>query len=370
MDSVELSDFTAIVVSSDLRRTGHFECSHKEINQLHGNTVWSMRGNFLSLPTDCPQRDERLGWTGDIQVFAPTANFLFDTSAFLGEWLRDVEADQRDFDGVPPVIVPVIPKPPIHNEARPMAIWADCVVLTPRDLYEAFGDKAFLDRQWESMCLWLDRGVPRDEHGLYAKTSPQYGDWLDPRAPPSLPGHGPTDPYLVANSYLIHTTREAAKIASLLGKPAAAEKYSAQASQILDNFHEQYVTPAGRLASNSQTAYVLALAFDLLLSARQKQNARAALDYLTKWEAFKITTGFAGTPLILKVLAENGMLSLAYRMLQERDDPSWLYTVRMGATTIVSCFFRSEGKRLADDSGVSGRDGTRCCRTATSTQAR
>ncbi|KAK5172684.1 uncharacterized protein LTR77_002804 [Saxophila tyrrhenica] len=332
--SLSLNDFTAIVISSDLRRTGVFECSHKQINQLHQNTVWSMRGNFLSLPTDCLQRDERLGWTGDLQVFTPTANFLFDTSALLGEWLRDVEADQRDNNGVPPVIVPVIPKPPTHTEARPMAIWADCVILTPRDLYESFGDLAFLERQWESMCLWLDKGVPRDEHQLYAKTSPQYGDWLDPRAPPSLPGHGPTDCYLVANAYLIHVTRVAARIASMLGHSDAAEKYSSQASKMLDRFHEENVTPAGKLSSNSQTAYVLALHFELYPSAKQRQMACETLEHLTRWEAFKITTGFAGTPLILKTLADNDMLSLAYRMLQERDDPSWLYTVRMGATTI------------------------------------
>lgn len=295
-----------------------------------------MRGNFLWLPTDCPQRDERLGWTGDIQVFAPTANFLFDTSAFLGEWLRDVEADQGDYDGVPPVIVPVIPKPPYNTQARAMAIWADCVVLTPRDLHRSFGDRSFLEKQWESMCLWLDKGVPRDERQLYAKTSPQYGDWLDPRAPPSLPGHGPTDPYLVANAYLIHVTRTAGQIASMLDYKDAAARYSFQASGMLSRFHEEYVTPAGKLASNSQTAYVLALHFDLYDSDKQRQAAREALGHLTRWEAFKITTGFAGTPLILKVLADNDMLSLAYRMLQERDDPSWLYTVRMGATTIVS----------------------------------
>lgn len=134
-----------------------------------------MRGNFLSLPTDCAQRDERLRWTGDFQVFAPTANFLFDTSAFLGEWLRDVEADQRDHNGVLPIIVPVIAKPPTSNEARPMAIWADAVILTPRDLHQSFGDRFFLEKQWESMRLWLDKGVPRDEHRLYAKTSPLAG---------------------------------------------------------------------------------------------------------------------------------------------------------------------------------------------------
>jgi alpha-L-rhamnosidase len=323
------------MISSDLRRTGTFETSHSLINKLHENTVWSMQGNFVSVPTDCPQRDERLGWTGDIQVFAPTANYLFDTAAFLGSWLRDVEVDQRDGGGIVPIIVPSVPMGTTSSrQYRPMAVWADCAIITPWDLYNAFGDKSTLEVQWESMRLWLDKGVPRDGRGFYTTTTPQYGDWLDPRSPPQLPGHSPTDSYLVANAYLTYVTDLAAKIAKIIGKPEAASLYSSQASKLLELFRKEYITPSGRLVSDTQTAYALALRFGLL-PEDVICNARARLDFLTRWEAFKITTGFAGTPIILEVLADHGMLNLAYGMLQEGDDPSWLYPVSMGATTIV-----------------------------------
>jgi alpha-L-rhamnosidase len=331
-----LSSFTAVVISSDLRRTGTFKSSHDGLNRLHENTVWSMRGNFLSVPTDCPQRDERLGWTGDIQVFAPTANYLFDTSAFLADWLQDLEADQRDENGVVPVIVPAIPIPPRHPEKRAMAIWADCSILTPWDLYNSFGDQAILSRQWKSMRAWLDKGLPRDANGLYSTSNPQYGDWLDPRSPPHLPGHCPTDPFLVANAYLIHVTRLASSIGSLLNDFATASKYAADAARLLTLFRKEYVTPTGRLSGDTQASYILCLLFDLLSSSSQIETAKRRLDWLIRWDAFKITTGFAGTPAILSTLAENDMLPHAYRMLQERDCPSWLYPVGMGATTIVS----------------------------------
>lgn len=296
-----------------------------------------MRGNFVSVPTDCPQRDERLGWTGDLQVFAPTANFLFDTSAFLGGWLRDLYADQQDFGGVVPNIIPAIPMPPRHPEQRPMAVWADCSVITPWDLYSAYGDKQVLETQWDSMRLWLEQGLPRGETGLYSTKTPQYGDWLDPRAPAQLPGHGPTDQYLIANAYLIHVTRLAAKIARTLEKAEEAEKYAEQAAHLLELFRHEYVTGSGRLASDTHASYALALHFGLLSAEKgEVLTARDRMDWIARWEAFKITTGFAGTPIILHVLADNGMLGLAYRMLQERDCPSWLYPVGMGATTIVS----------------------------------
>lgn len=298
-----------------------------------------MRGNFVSVPTDCPQRDERLGWTGDIQVFTPTANYLFDTAAFLGSWLKDLEVEQKDADGVVPIIIPSIPMAPGKRQNLPMSVWADCSVITPWDLYNYFGDKTILETQWESMCLWLDRGVPRGENGLYSTATPQFADWLDPRSPPALPGHGPTDPYLVSNAYLIYVTNLAAEIAALLGKPEAATRYSTQAAQLLKEFESEYITANGRLASDTQTAYALGLHFGLF-SKERIGKARARLDWVTRWEAFKITTGFAGTPIILNVLADNGMLNLAYRMLQGSENPSWLYPVSMGATTIVSSILR------------------------------
>jgi alpha-L-rhamnosidase len=293
-----------------------------------------MRDNFVSVPTDCPQRDERLGWTGDIQVFAPTANYLFDTSAFLSCWLRDLEVEQKDAGGVVPWIVPSVPFT-MSRQNRPAAIWADCSIITPWDLYITFGDESILEAQWESMCLWLDEGIPRDEKGFYRTTNPQFADWLDPRAPPAFPGHSVTDPFLVANAYLIYVTDLAAKIGNIIGKSEAAARYASQASGLLDMFLAEYLTPNGRLISDTQTAYSLVLRFGLL-PERNLNVAKSRLDWITRWEMFKITTGFAGTPIILQVLADNGMLNLAYRMLEETEDPSWLYPVNMGATTIVS----------------------------------
>lgn len=331
-----------------------------------------MRGNFVSVPTDCPQRDERLGWTGDIQVFAPTANYLFDTTAFLGGWLQDLEADQRETGGVVPVIVPKIPIPPRHPENRPMAVWADSSIITPWDLYKSSGDREILERQFDSMRMWLDQGVPRDQRGFYADTTPQYGDWLDPRSPPQLPGHSPTDPYLVANAYLIHVTRLAANIATLLDKADVATTYTSKAEEMTETFRAEYVTKTGRLACDTQAAYVLALLFGLFESEEQIRTAKARLDWMVRWEAFKITTGFAGTPVILQVLADHGMLNHAYRMLQERDCPSWLYPVGMGAMTIVSVQHSLEifPERCLIVNPYSGNVGTRCSRTAPSTRAR
>ncbi|KAI8714029.1 Alpha-L-rhamnosidase [Fusarium sp. LHS14.1] len=332
-DNVSLEDFTGIVIASNLRRTGTFESSHAMLNRLHENAIWSMRGNFISIPTDCPQRDEKLGWTGDIQVFSPTANFLFDTSAFLGSWLRDLDVDQKDADGVVPVIIPNLPKQPDNRMKRPMAVWGDTSVITPWDLYTAFGDTNQLEAQWESMCSWLDVGVPRDERGFWSTDWPQYGDWLDPRAPVDMPGNCPTDNFLVANSYLIYATKLAAEIGKVLGKNEKSAKYASDAAILTELFQEEYVTPKGRMACDTQTTYALALKFGLL-EEKHLATARERLGYLVRWERFKITTGFAGTPIILHALSENGMLNLAYRMLQERDCPSWLYPVSMGATSI------------------------------------
>jgi alpha-L-rhamnosidase len=331
---VGLEDFTAIVIASDMRPTGTFTSSHSLINQLHKNVIWGMLGNFVSVPTDCPQRDERLGWTGDLQVFAPTANFLFDTSGFLSGWLRDLSAEVFQY-GIVPEVIPFIALrdnlPP-----RPHAIWADVAIITPHDLYKAFGDEDILEKQYASMQQWLDKGLPRQENGLWQQSGIQYGDWLDPKASPAYPAHGTTDPFLAANAYLVHVTRVIAGIAKITGRKTDATQYQTDYGRLLKAFRHEYVSPSGRLVSDTQTALALALHFDLLETQEQKVKAAERLDWLIKWDSFKVSTGFAGTPIILDTLAENGKLDIAYRMLQERDNPSWLYPVSMGATTIVS----------------------------------
>jgi alpha-L-rhamnosidase len=183
------------------------------------------------------------------------------------------------------------------------------------------------------MRMWLDQGIPRGEDGFYGTEIAQYGDWLDPRSPPTLPGNGPTDNYMVANAYLVYVTDLTAKIGKLIGKADEAAKYEKDAARLRQLFREEYTNTKGRLVCDTQAAYALALRFGLF-EEHQLDTARNRLGYLTRWEGYRITTGFAGTPIILPALADNGMLQLAYGMLQQRDEPSWLYPVQMGATTI------------------------------------
>lgn len=322
----------------------------------------------MSIPMDCPQRDERLGWTGDIHVFAPTANFLYDTHSFLAAWLKDVSAEQKVYEGVPPIFVPWTPPPkdainPLGgHKPKPHGVWADTVAHTPWDLYMAFGDKRLLEDQYESMVTWLDQGVPRAASGLWSGEQAQYGDWLDPKAPPQYPAHGRTDYLLPANAYLVYTTGLVARIAAIIGLTADADRYNADHLRLRQLFRDEYITKNGRVTSDTQTALTLALWFDLI-EDHQRQHAVERLEWLIRWDYFKISTGFAGTPLILPNLVKHGQLHLAYRMLQERDNPSWLYSVRMGATTIVSIGHRSVLTQ-------SGRGGIACCPTALSIRAR
>ncbi|KAH0141199.1 glycoside hydrolase family 78 protein, partial [Aureobasidium melanogenum] len=198
-----LGSIEALVMHTDMKRTGWFSCSDSLVNKLHENTVWSMRGNFLSIPTDCPQRDERLGWTGDIQVFGPSANFLFDTGAMLGHWLEDVAAEQAEHNGIPPFVVPNILASDTGDHSWgefPQAVWDDVIILLPWSLYRAFGDIEILKRQYPSMQMWLDKGVRRGTDDLWDPTFHQLGDWLDPSAPPDRPGEAKTDGTFVADA--------------------------------------------------------------------------------------------------------------------------------------------------------------------------
>lgn len=328
-------DFSAIVFHSDMEKTAEFETSHALINQLHDNVTWSMRGNFISVPTDCPQRDERLGWTGDLQVFASTANFLYDTSGMLGEWLQDFASEQMtDGNGIPFVVVPETITSVGWPRLGPQAIWCDTSILTPWELYLAHGDVSFLSAQWDSMVAWLDRGVQRDpETRLWATTSLQLGDWLDPSSPSSEPWKVKTDRILVADAYLVHVTETLSRVAEALGRIEASTRYREESSSLRRRFQDRYVTETGRLVSDSQTAFALALRFDLL-DERHIAGAMSRFKELIRTDVFRIGTGFAGTPVILQALADRGALDYAYRMLQEPNCPSWLYPVTMGATTV------------------------------------
>ena len=322
-------DVTALVMHTDLRRRGYFDCSNASVNKLHENVIWSMRGNFLSIPTDCPQRDERLGWTGDIQVFSPSASFLMDTPGMLGEWMQDVAAEQRD--GIPPLVVPdVLPGNWPHVG---QAVWDDVLVLTPDVLHTYSADREILKRQFESMRLWLEQGIDREESGLWNPDQWQLADWLDPTAPPDDPGNGRTEGVFVANAYLIRITQVFARICALLGEDKLSKKYAEQAANLLNLFQHKYITPAGEIMCNTQTGIALAIHFDLL--PREKlPTAAKSLSKLVRNARFRVATGFAGTPIITHALTKARMPQLAYRMLLEKHCPSWMYPVSMGATTI------------------------------------
>lgn len=319
----------AVVCHSDLERTGWFECSDPLINRLHENVVWSMRGNFLDIPTDCPQRDERLGWTGDIQVFSPTATFLYDVAGFLSSWLADLAAEQKALGVVPFVVPTTLPQP-----NPPAAAWGDAAVIIPWVLYQRFGDLKILADQFESMCMWVDLIEKTAGEGRLWDRGFQFGDWLDPAAPPERPGDARTPSFIVATAYFARSAELVGQTASLLGKKEAAVHYLALASEVRAAFNREYVTPSGRLLSDSATAYALALQFDLLPTESQRQHAAARLAALARANGYCISTGFVGTPLICDALCSQGDYDTAYRLLTQRACPSWLYPVTMGATTI------------------------------------
>ena len=327
----------AVVCHTDMQQLGDFACSSKLVSKLHENIRWSMRGNFLDVPTDCPQRDERLGWTGDVAIFVPTACFLYDCTGMLISWLADLAAEQSDRGGIPPLVVPnVIFGETLWAGEFPCAVWNDACILAPWTLYESTGDASILERQWNSMASWI--GVlPRgggNRGSLWAANSFQLGDWLDPTAPPDSPAQCQTDSQLVANAYLAQCLTIMANTAAILGKNDKASSYEFDKSQVLKDFADEYITANGRLTSDSQTAYALAICFDLLPTYDQRQRAGSRLAHIVRANKFRIGTGFVGTPFVCEALTLTGHPQIAYRMLLEEQCPSWLYPVTMGATTV------------------------------------
>jgi alpha-L-rhamnosidase len=337
-DELRLDDVLAVVLHSDLERTGWFGCSDETVGRLHENILWSMRGNFLDVPTDCPQRDERLGWTGDIQVFAPTAFFLYDTAGFLRSWLADLVAEQEARAGRVPNVVPdVLPaKGPAdkHDWHAPAAGWGDAAVVVPWVFYERTGDAKILETQFESMCRWVDYVAALAGEDRIWDTGFQFGDWLDPAAPADHPNHGLTDPSLVATAYLARSAELTARAAQVLDRLKEQERYQLLADEVKLAFVNAYVRPDGGLSSDSQTAYALALEFDLVPDSARREFAAGRLEELVRENRYNIGTGFLGTPIITDALSNRGQVDTAYRLLLERSCPSWLYAVTMGATTI------------------------------------
>jgi alpha-L-rhamnosidase len=321
---------SAVVVHTDMARTGGFSTSHPLLQRFHDNVVWGMRGNFLSIPTDCPQRDERLGWTGDIQVFAPTASFLYDCDAFLRSWLEDVMAEQRAANGVVPMVVPAV-IPQVPGQLEPVAAWGDAITVVPTVLHERFGDRDALC--FEAMAAWVDTVTDRTGGKFLWEGGVQFGDWLDPDAPPDQPGQAKTDAGLVATAYYYRSAALTAQAAQLLGRGEDARRYGDLAARIADAFRAAYITPRGRMMSDAPTAYALAIVFDLV-EGEQKAAMGDRLRHLVRAYGYHIATGFVGTPIICDALTVTGHADAASRLLTQTECPSWLYPVTMGATTI------------------------------------
>jgi alpha-L-rhamnosidase len=321
---------TAVVVGSDLPRTGEFTSSNPLLNQLQSNLWWSQRGNFLDVPMDCPQRDERLGWTGDTQVFARTAAFNMDVSAFLEKWLAELALEQRA-DGAVPNVVPNT-NGPEGPHAWASAGWGDAAVLVPWTLYEAYGDARVLERQYPSMKAWVEYVRRQAGPGLVWRGGDHFGDWLAFASDaPDEPG-ATTGKDLVATAFFARSTDLIGRAARVLGRETEAREYATLATAIRAAFVREFVTPAGRVGESTQTAYALALAFDLLPEAMRPEAARRLAEDVRR--RGHLTTGFLGTPHLCHVLARFGNLDLAYRLLMREEYPSWLYPVTRGATTI------------------------------------
>ncbi|KAF3904928.1 hypothetical protein ABW20_dc0109034 [Dactylellina cionopaga] len=358
---IEGLEFEARVYGNDLPKgLMKFESTHPELNRLVENIIWSTKANFFAVPTDCPQRDERLGWAGDINLFAPTAVYVFDCQTFLKSWLLGVQ-DGQNLGGVnrPPVISPNA----FENfyAYRPMAVWEDVIVTLPWTLYQTYRDTSILSELFPSMVDYVSKGIPRitegEHEGMWADGF-QYGDWLNPSAPPDFPAEGATNSLFVANTWLCHITTTMAKIATVLGKQDEAKEWNLKASVQISKWQARYLVPLNSshsgvkdeppklITEDTQTAYSVALNFHLL-PEEYIEPAIARLHYLVRQEDYHPTTGLVGTPEVLHAIcyprtvsssnleAKLKSVALAYKLLLgRRDCPSWLYPITLGATSI------------------------------------
>lgn len=330
-------DIDCHVYHTDMERAGWFECSNLQINRLHTNVLWSMRSNFVSIPTDCPQRDERMGWTGDINLFAPTASYLYDIQGFLASWLADVRNEQVKW-GTVPFYVPYLP---IRSWADPhaIAIWGDAAVSVPWALYMDSGDVGLLERSYPLVGAWTNQvaGYLSDD-GVWDRKPGfplgQLGDWLDPSAPLEDPTKAVTQKELVATAFFARSCWQSIKIARAIGRIDDEANYQTLYDKIVAGYLQRFTHLDGSMTSDTQCAYALSIAFGLLDGEPvRKIKAGNRLAQLVRESGGKVSTGFAGTPFVLPALSETGHDDEAYDLLMSTKCPSWLYQVSMGATT-------------------------------------
>jgi alpha-L-rhamnosidase len=335
--AIDKDNFEAVAIYSDMRPAGSFRCSNEKLNQFMSNVSWSMKDNFVDIPTDCPQRDERLGWTGDAQIFSRAASLFMETAPFFRKWLRDVAVSQWPNGAVPHVVPDVLKKTTgadaaLTQEAGATA-WADAIVIIPWTVYVYFGDTELLRELYPAMKKWVDyvRGVA--ENGLLFNTGFHFGDWvaLDAKEEGSSFGATPND--LSATAYYAYSTSLLAKSAKVLGNSVDAATYTKLHSDIVAAYQKEFFTLNGNLTARTQTAHLLSLMFDLTPEPYKVCTVKTLVELIAERNNH-LTTGFLGTPCVCKVLADNGHLDLAWELLLKEDFPSWLYQVTKGATTI------------------------------------
>ncbi len=331
LGDLNVDDFTGCVVYSQMDTTGEVETSNAKVNQLFRNAMWSQKGNFLDIPTDCPQRDERLGWTGDIQVFSGAACFNMDSAAFLSKFAYDLGKEQTKIGGMVPHIVPMV-----NLSKGGSAAWGDVATILPWNLYEFYGDIDILDQQFESMRAWVDYIKQVDDASggrrLWIEGE-HFGDWLslDASDPTSRRGGTPHD--FIASAFYCYSARLVAKAATVLGKTEQADAYERLSAEVRTAIQKEYFTATGRLAVPTQTGYLLALFMDLAPDEYRERVQNDLIERLIQ-DNTHLRTGFVGTPYLCRVLSNIGANNLAYKLLLNEDFPSWLYAVNAGATTI------------------------------------
>lgn len=321
--------FTGEVLYSDLSRTGYFETSDKKVNRLYENSLWGLKSNFLDVPTDCPQRNEKLGWTADTQVFAPTASYHMDTRAFYHKFIRDLRDEQKKLNGGVPNFFPNIGK-----KTDCSSVWGDIATLLPNTLYQFYGNREEMEYTYSLMKDWVDyiHRLDRENGGknLYAFGF-HFGDWLALDGVTENSFKGSTDDYYIASVYYFRSAQITSEIATLLDKNQDAKHYKELADNIREAILKEYFTPSGRLAIDTQTAYVIALKYGIYID---KEKIIGQFRERLKKDCYKIKCGFVGAPLLCTVLAENNMVDIAYDFLLKEEFPSWLYCVNLGATTM------------------------------------
>lgn len=323
---IRAEDFTALVLHSELRATGKLTTGSPLINQLLRNVGWGQLGNFLDVPTDCPQRDERMGWTGDAQVFTRTACYLHDSYAFYAKFLHDLASEQKTFGGEVPIVVPSFG----HKESA--AAWSDAACIIPWALYEMYGDKAILETQYDSMTAWAEFIHRTDavDHGWLRHF--HYGDWLALDGPQGADGMvGGTENAFVAGCCYVGTMELTAKAAEVLHKEEDARKFRDWAEEMRQYLREDYMTPNGRCAMNTQTGFLLA--YTQNITTNPQRTVKQLTDKLTENHGM-LQTGFVGTPLLCPTLTGIGREDMAFNLLLNEEYPGWLYAVKLGATTV------------------------------------